>query len=226
MENNKFTQIKEWMPMGLRYRLMELRGRSLYSGDPDRYRCVFIHIPKTAGTSVARALFGTASRHVPCIEYEKANPRKFRRYFKFAFVRNPWDRLFSAYHFLKKGGMNSDDAAWAQTHLANYHSFEQFVHEWVNRDNIMCGVHFKPQHHFITDSQGQLAIDYLGRMENINADFDFICQKIGVSVTLPILNVIEKIRYTDAYTPEMIDIVTRVYQQDISVLGYTFGGTK
>lgn len=209
--------------MELRYRLMELRGRSLYSGDPDRYRCIFIHIPKTAGTSVARALFGSTSRHVPCIEYEKANSKKFRRYFKFAFVRNPWDRLFSAYHFLKKGGINSDDAAWARAYLANYHSFEQFVHEWVNRDNIMRWVHFKPQHYFITDSKGQIAMDYLGRIENINTDFDFICQKLGVSVNLPILNVVKKIRYTDAYTSEMIDIVAQAYHRDVADLGYAFG---
>jgi hypothetical protein len=205
---------------------MELRGRSLYSGDPDVYQCIFIHIPKNAGTSVAQALFGRGSRHVPCIEYEKANPRKFRRYFKFAFVRNPWDRLYSAYHFLRKGGMSSQDSAWANAHLGQFQSFEEFVHEWVNQDNVMSWVHFMHQHHFIIGSNGQMAMDYLGRMENIKADFDFVSRKLGISVPLSALNKTEKDPYVKAYTSEMIEIVGRVYRQDVSMLGYTFGGER
>ena len=212
--------------MEWRYRLMELRRRSLYTGDPDTYRCVFIHIPKTAGTSVAQALFGKGSRHVRCIEYEKANPRKFHRYFKFAFVRSPWIRLYSAYHYLQRGGMGSQDSAWAEEHLVKYRSFEQFVREWVNEDNIMSWVHFQPQHHFITGSNGQMAMDFLGRMENITADFDFVCRKLGISVSLPEVNKTEKLPYTDAYTPEMIDIVARAYHRDVAMLGYAFGDKK
>lgn len=217
---------KKYIPMRLRYRLMEFRGRGLYNGYADEHRCVFIHIPKTAGTSVARSLFGEDSRHIPCIEYEKANPEKFQRYFKFTFVRNPWDRLYSAYHFLKKGGMCSDDAAWAQNNLSHYKSFEHFVAEWINYDNIMSWVHFRPQLHFITNAAGQIAMEYIGRMEHIDTDFDIVCHKLGVTASLPALNQTKKGHYTDAYTPEMIDIVTNAYQQDISALGYTFGDKR
>lgn len=212
--------------MGLRYRLMELRGRSLYNGYPDDHHCIFIHIPKTAGTSVARALFGSDSRHIPCIEYEKANPKKFRSYFKFAFVRNPWDRLFSAYHFLVRGGMNDYDRTWAKTHLAHYQSFEQFVHEWVNEENIMSWVHFRPQLHFITDSTGKIAMDFLGKMENISSDFDLVCRKLGVTASLPALNMTDKDHYLKAYTAEMIEIVAQAYRNDITLLGYAFGDAK
>ena len=86
----------------LRSRLADLRGRGVYQGWPDEHQVIFIHIPKAAGTSVARALFGAASRHVPYGEYERATPDKFRRYFKFSFVRNPWDRKVSLYHYVRK----------------------------------------------------------------------------------------------------------------------------
>jgi chondroitin 4-sulfotransferase 11 len=219
---NSLAPLKRWVPMAVRYRLMELRGRSLYSGYADAHRCIFIHIPKTGGTSIARALFNTGSRHVPCVEYEKANRRKFRRYFKFAFVRNPWDRLLSAYHFLKRGGLSSDDRAWAENNLAASHSFEQFVHEWVNEININSWVHFRPQVSFITDASGRMAMDYVGRIEHIDADFELICQRIGVSVLLPRLNKVEKEHYAAAYSMEMIEIVRKAYERDIEWLNYSF----
>jgi chondroitin 4-sulfotransferase 11 len=219
---NSLAQLKRWVPMAVRYRLMELRGRSLYSGYADAHRCVFIHIPKTAGTGIARALFNISSSHVPCTEYERANPRKFLRYFKFAFVRNPWDRLYSAYHFLKRGGLTSADRVWAETHLAGYHSFEQFVHEWVNEINVNSWVHFRHQVSFITDASGNMAMDYLGRVEHIDADFELVCRKLGISVFLPTLNKVKKDPYSIAYSTEMIQIVGKAYERDIESLNYSF----
>ena len=216
------VHLKDLVPWAIRYRVMELRGRSLYSGYADAHRCIFVHIPKTAGTSVARALFKAESRHVRCVEYEKANPRKFRQYFKFSFVRNPWDRLHSAYHFLKNGGSNEDDRAWAQTHLGRFGTFEQFVQEWVNPANVGSWVHFRPQLDFITDAEGRVAMDYLGRLENIDADFESISRSIGISASLPKLNRVDKEPFTSAYTPEMIAIVRDAYMKDIEALGYTF----
>src|SRR5258707_7699115 len=106
--------------MWFRYRLMDIRGRGVYSYFADEFRCIFIHIPKTAGTSLSQALFGRHSRHIPYIEYEKGNPRKFRQYFKFTFVRNPWDRLVSTYFFLKQGGLAPADPRWADQQLRAY----------------------------------------------------------------------------------------------------------
>jgi hypothetical protein len=216
---------KNLIPMDWRYRVMELRGRGLYNGYADRYRCVFIHIPKTAGTSVAKALFGQGSRHVPCVEYEKANPRKFACYFKFAFVRNPWSRLYSAYTFLNKGGMNEADQAWAATNLAGIDSFEQFVLEWLDAETMMSWVHFMPQHHFITNSRGEVAMDFIGRMENIDTDFNHVCQRLGIVANLPTLNKSTRHPHIQPYTDEMRNKVGELYKKDVSLFGYKFGDT-
>ena len=63
-------------------------------------RCIFIHIPKVAGTSILRAL-GAPERprvHLAWYVYYHANKNRFEKYFKFAFVRNPWGRAHPTYN--------------------------------------------------------------------------------------------------------------------------------
>lgn len=213
---------RDLIPMWLRYRVMEWRGRDIYSGYPNEHQCIFIHIPKTAGTSIVKALFGNDSRHVPCVEYERANRRKFKRYFKFAFARNPWARLHSAYEFLKKGGMNEMDAAWAASTLAPYASFEEFVVQGLRRPEIRKWIHFQSQVSFVEDESGRIAMDYIGRVENIAADFAVIQQRLGIGGSLVHLNRSTIGSYEQAYTAEMIDIVANVYERDVQAFGYTF----
>ena len=88
---------------------------------------LFIHIPKTAGTSISQALFGSDFGHCTVDHYEIFSPKRFHNYFKFAFVRNPWDRFLSAYKFLNKGGMYSVDKNWADIHFSEFNDFDQFV---------------------------------------------------------------------------------------------------
>ena len=70
----------------------------------DKKKCIFFHIPKTAGISLVKALFGDLDWGHRDVKYYRNvfNKKKFDSYFKFTFVRNPYDRLFSAYSFLKK----------------------------------------------------------------------------------------------------------------------------
>lgn len=212
------------LPMQLRMRLADLRGRGVYSNYADQYKCIFIHIPKAAGTSVTQALFGPISRHVPYFEYEQANPRKFREYFKFTFVRNPWDRLLSAYIFLKKGGLNQMDKAWAEANIARYDTFEQFVTQWVNEENIWSWVHFMPQHYFICDGELNLKMDFVGRFETLARDFPHVQQQLGLAATpLPHINQTSgRDSYLDHYSDQVIDIVARVYRDDIRLFSYDF----
>ena len=214
--------LKSLVPMYLRYRLMDIRGRGIYSGYADQCKCIFIHIPKTAGTSVARTLFDMESRHIPYFEYEKANRRKFERYFKFAFVRNPWDRLLSAFLFLKKGGMNDADRTWAEYNLAKFQSFEQFVHEWVTEENVWKWVHFIPQHYFICDSSGQNKMDFVGRMENLREDFTYLSSRLGKNIELTLMNTTRDDHYSCYYTKEMRDIVYIAYAKDMVLFNYKF----
>jgi len=214
--------LKSLIPMWLRYRVMDLRGRGEYSHFADDCKCIFIHIPKAAGTSVALTLFGQGSRHVPWFEFQKANPWKYKRYFKFAFVRNPWDRLVSSYFFLRKGGMDPQDAAWAEQNLRQFEDFGSFVRGCVNEENIQTWVHFLPQHYFICNQDGKVMVDFVGRMETMEKDFSYVAGRLGCDKKLAKVNAGNNRHYSDHYDEETREIVRRVYARDIELFGYSF----
>ena len=208
--------------MQWRMRLADLRGRGVYAGYPNRHRCIFIHIPKTAGSSIALSLFGEGSRHVPYREYEKANRGKFHRYFKFAFVRNPWDRLVSSYFYLRQGGSGGRDQEWSERYLADYGDFDSFVGGWLNKENIWSWVHFKPQHYFVCDAGFRMRMDFVGRLETISADFRYICDRLCIAAELKRANPSAHRHYSEYYTDELRERVAAVYAEDIAIFGYQF----
>ena len=193
----------------------------------DVHRCIFVHIPKCAGISVARSLFGTlGGGHSTVRDYQIAySPREFAEYFKFTIVRNPWDRLFSAYHYLKTGGMTPADREFSEAELAPYDDFEHFVLDWVDEESIWRYMHFQPQHHYLCFEDGPPLVDFIGRFENLSADFRVIAARLGIDRELMSLNRrSSKPGFREVYTPEMRDRVGRVYARDIEMLGYAFDG--
>jgi hypothetical protein len=209
--------------------------RKLRSPDPtndyplkpyDQLRCIFVHIPKCAGLSVAEALFRGRNTHTTIRQYQLVfTRREFDEYFKFAFVRNPWDRLVSAYHYLREGGCHEVDRRWAQANLSDYSDFDDFVRRWVNEKNVMRWIHFVPQSYFIHDpGSSQPRIDFIGHYENLQGDFSYITKRLGVVAELKDVNRTRKRRrdYRDYYTEATRRIVADVYGADIECLGYEF----
>lgn len=178
---------------------------------------IFVHVPKAAGVSVARALYGNLGMgHMTLSEYRSAfRPGVFASMFKFAFVRNPFDRIHSAYHFIRKGGMSAEDAAFNDRVMRRYPTFERFVLDGL--DEARGYWHFLPQTHFLGDG-----LDFIGRFERIEEDFELAKARIKTSVTLPHMNRTEKGDYRTAYTPEMIDRIRERYADDLSSFGYGF----
>jgi len=195
-----------------------------YKGFDDT-KSIFIHTPKCAGVSVSKALYGNlAGGHTTLEEYLNVfEPRHINTYFKFTFVRNPWDRLVSAYYFLKKGGWGVEDATFFKQELEQYNTFEEFVENWLNEENIWKFHHvFRPQSHYILDKHNKVKLDFIGRLENITEDFDYICKKIGVNCQLEQANQSSHANYRLCYNKHTADIVGRVYAKDIELLQYKF----
>jgi len=197
----------------------------------DELKCIFVHVPKVAGVSICRSLFGNlAGGHLTIALYRIVFSKdEFDGYFKFAFVRNPWDRLLSAYTFLAQGGMNRSDRAWAEENLTRYGDFEEFVSRWVSRDTVETSLHFLPQHRFLClPFSRTVAVNFVGSYENLDRDFAYVRERLGLSsgVGLPHHNKTPapaaRSDYRDHYTAATRRIVEDVYREDIELFGYSF----
>jgi hypothetical protein len=122
--------------------------------------------------------------------------------------------------------MNEEDKYFCKTVINQFSSFEEFVENWVSEENIYKYWHFIPQADYILGDDGRLEVDFIGRYENLEKDFEFIAEKVvGKRRTrLAQNNIIngDKKKYQKYYTSKMIDIVSRVYREDIELLDYSF----
>lgn len=192
----------------------------------DDTRSIFIHVPKSAGLAVSKVLYGNlGGGHKTLNGYMKIfEPAELLDYFKFAFVRNPYDRLVSAYEFLRQGGITKKDKEFFERELSQFSSFRDFVKGWLTERSVWRGVHFKPQYHFVCDPANKLYLDFLGRFERLETDFEYVALRLGVSAALPKTNSSARKSYEKYYDDETREIVSVVYRRDFEVLGYDFYG--
>jgi len=187
---------------------------------------IFIHIPKCAGNSIKPCLGiprfpGDHSKikdakYVDSIEGDIARKPK---YFKFTFVRNPWDRFLSAYSYLKAGGFGNKQDLSLKQKIESYNSFEQFVFEAPFFEYM----HFQPMFDYI-EIDGKNQMDFVGKTENLQEDFDTVCDKIGVArQRLSRENSSKHQHYTECYDDETRNFIAHKYAKDIECFGYKFG---
>lgn len=194
--------------------------------DFEKYKCIFIHIPKCAGQSIRNSLFDNLiPGHITIYTYQMVYPKTlFDEYFKFTFVRNPWDRLVSSYLFLKAGGAHNKDRIWANNHLAVYEDFNDFIRRGLRKKDILQYPHFRPQIKFLLDQNGRLNIDFIGHLETIEEDFLKVTRYIDAKKNLLFINKTKTKSkdFREYYNPVTKKIVAKVYQKDIQTFGYDF----
>lgn len=192
--------------------------------------CIFIHIPKAAGISINKSLFKNyGGGHRPAIHYKMLFKNKdFKNMYKFTFVRNPYDRLFSAYNYLNKGGFNKRDRDWKKKHLTNINSFEEFVMQWLSAKNIKRNLHFIPQYKFIyTPFSLKKLVDFVGYYENLDHDYHQVLKRLSINEELEKLNTNNITgSYKDHYSKEMKDKVSALYKVDLKLFKYDFDGRR
>ena len=187
-------------------------------------RTIFIHIPKTAGVSLVKSIFGhvTLEGHRSVSFYKQVFGTRYSDFFTFTIVRNPWERLYSAYKFLEKGGMNTHDKNAFEAHLSIYKNFECFILNGLNKKIIWEIMHFIPQYDFVCDNNGKIIVDYVGKFENLKKSVDEINDILNSNFELEHHNKTNKKDYKDIYTTEMIEKVHHIYQKDIDIFEYSF----
>lgn len=206
-----------------------MNTRTEYLQCYDSLSCIFIHVPKTGGLSIGNALFNRApSWHLSvrayCLMY---SGQEYRQFFKFAFVRDPWDRVASAYRFLTRGGVEERDRKWRDDNLRADESLRDFVKRWLNPRSARSEIHFVPQIEFLRRVPwGPVEVDFVGRFENLAEDFEEVCRRLGVFADLGHVNRTSSSASEEgsrsAYDREAMEIVAEVYRDDILTFGYRF----
>jgi len=141
---------------------------------------------------------------------EKLPPGIFKSFFKFAFVRNPWDWQVSLYHFMLQNKSHRQHRL-----TESLGSFEKYLEWRVNED-----LHL--QKDFVVDSNSQLLVDFVGDYTSLSRDFRYVCHRIGCNSALPHLNGSRHRDYREYYTDRTIKLVAEAFKEDIEYFGYTF----
>ncbi|HEY5218398.1 MAG TPA: sulfotransferase family 2 domain-containing protein [Gemmatimonadaceae bacterium] len=199
-----------------------------------QHRCLFIHIPKTGGNSVSSAFGFGWPAHTDILHYAtELKPDVFESYFKFAVVRNPWERLVSEYVFQRKKrkprteklfifderGTKRRFADWVRVALAN--PFRYRGQDWAG--DVSPHIHrWSPQVDWIS-IDGNISVDFIARLETIERDFQEIRRRAGVSATtLARRNATRHRHYSSYYDSDTREIVAHYYASDIEAFGYRF----
>ena len=203
---------------------------------------IFVHVPKSAGSSLTSALKPVCHKpeeesinrllskiginknwigphlnarygriHTKARQMKFIYPAKvFNDYYKFAFVRNPWDAMVSYYHFL---------CSKPDTHrykkIRSLDGFKQYLEYEIKRNKYH-------QYKYLTDANGELLVDYVGRFETLNEDFEKICNKINVSASIPHHNKSTHKNYQSYYNEETKQMVSEHWATDIKMFNYNF----
>lgn len=189
--------------------------------------CVFVHVPKAAGTSVNRALYGRTLGHYSALEISSRFPKLFSGCFTFSLVRNPWDRVLSAYRFARVGRTESMGISKPEQYqISEFSSFERFVCDWLPSQDIQsCDFIFKPQYIFVCDQDKKIMVDHLGYVERLPETISFLEARLDRRIDVKMLNATNSglASYRDAFcSNEMIETVRSVYKVDIDIFGYDF----
>jgi len=212
-----------------------------------RYRFLFVHIAKTGGTSIRAALrpykwkdpyriplflcsrISSLShhrlacklpRHAKAIAAYEMLPRElFNELFKFAFVRNPWDLQVSSYHHIQT----------ERPHLLKgVKDFDGFLRWKLDRSGrayqYIIDTSIEPQSDYLIDLKGNIIVDFIGRYERLEEDFQEACTRIGIKAPkLPHKRQArDRTTYQKYYTDETAELIAKHFKRDIDMFGYTF----
>jgi len=195
---------------------------------------VFVHIQKTGGVTVQRLLKNNipdirtiVARHASASQGMEVLDN-WDDYFRFAFVRNPWDRLVSWYTMIRTAQeikARPWNKLWRYAQ-DNSSTFEEFIRNCTDEVIMKKGVRYSfayNQLDYVADENDNLLIDFIGRVENFDADLRKVLETIGVKQeVIPRDNSSTHKHYSEFYTPQTEMIVRERFKRDIEYFGYVF----
>jgi hypothetical protein len=135
----------------------------------------------------------------------------YSKYYKFGFVRNPWDWQVSLYHYMSQlSGHHQNDIA------KGFSSFEEYLEWRIQKDK-------RTQKDFFYDDNNNLIVNFVGKFENIVSDFDHICNQVGLDAKLGHKNSSKRNNnYRKYYSTATKNLVADHFEEDIKLFDYEF----
>ncbi|MFT6276294.1 MAG: hypothetical protein ACJAZ0_002399 [Halioglobus sp.] len=178
---------------------------------------VFVHINKTGGSSIERAL-GISQDHSTALEkYRQLGAKAWEQKFVFAVVRNPWDKVVSHYHYrvkTKQTGLDDSPIAFREWVLRCYLDRDP---QYYDQPRM-----FMPQWHWLIDEKGKSLVDFVGRFENLNQDFATISDRLSPGSSLGHVKPSSRGSYQNYYNEETQALIETSFAEDIDAFGYRF----
>ncbi len=199
------------------YRFLHIKPAPLREGRNGPF--IFVHINKTAGTSIGKAIGLPVKHHLTAREIiARIGPDRWNTAYKFTLVRNPWDKVVSHYEYRRKKN---------KTEIASRNiTFSQWVKMTYGKDKDTFYYDnpksFQPQVDWLKDNDGNINIDFIGKFESIAQDFKQIRLAIGNHAQLPHLNASKRASYQDYYNSETRGIIADWFHEDLTTFGYEF----
>ncbi len=212
-----------------------------------KYKFIFVHIAKTGGTSIRSALNRIVlkdpfrwlqmfvnrisdltshragikiPRHAGIVVAKELLPLDvFNSFFKFAFVRNPWDLQVSSYHHVMR------ERPHLLKGIKSFDDFLKFKFEEKRPYHYILDASVRPQWYSLIDVDGTCLVDFIGRYENLEENFKKVCKKIGLKKPLPLPHKRKSKRdkdYRKYYSDKGAELIAKHFAIDIEKFGYEF----
>ena len=210
----------------------------------DEINALFIHIPKTAGLSIEASLLqycngSLIGKHHN--RYIDLPQNLIDENFTFSFVRNPWDRFVSYYHFIGPGApiyptrrtihhyarYVTNQYVYPKGHCYKNISFKEFVFDYLDSSHCPREIRYSLEwdlFDWLGNSKGEIELDFIGRFAELESDFKTLCEKLDiVHLPLPYANQTEHANYTNYYDSETRSHIAEKYSKEIEYFDFKFG---
>ena len=197
-----------------------------------KYGFLFVHIQKNAGSSIKKELsnFEDTSEYKYWHSFIDPEIENLQNYFKFCFVRNPWDRLVSWYNMMLSKGIHNDFSGYLLSNSKNFSEFLDLTNIIYETNKFECNdLYLYPksisfnQLDYVSDNDGKILVDFIGKFENLQEDYNQICDKIKIkSFRLEKINQYNHKDYKSYYNDRDIEKVYNLYKRDIEYFDYKF----
>ncbi|MDU8885473.1 sulfotransferase family 2 domain-containing protein [Yeosuana sp. MJ-SS3] len=197
-----------------------------------KYKCIFIHIPRTAGSSIEKWICGSdwwkidkQTKHLLASQAKSIYQEYWDSYFKFSFVRNPWDRSVSCLKHPEYFGILFDKRMNFNLYKERFKFpiLVEYDYRFYQAKDIVNNRH---KENMVYQNILDKEIDFIGTYENLEKDLNFIKRELGIKDKFEIKKSLEKsnnrLAYQKYYDQKSIEEVNSLYKEDILKFNYSF----